>query len=157
MPRSLTLIVLVSLTACGTARSADAGTPASRERMTASQATGTPSAGADTIPAHPRSATTERFEFSGGNSTREHRLQLPADAEGATFRSTFRVDEGTVIWFLFDPAGEIRWSGRKDAGGEPDEIRGDVDGPAGDWKLVIDMRHADGLYTLDWEPRRAGR
>lgn len=93
------------------------------------------------------------MEFTGGNSTREYRLQFPAHAEEVGFRFHLYVDEGTVLWFLIHPAGETRWSGRKNADADPARIRGDIDGPAGDWKLVIEMRQTDGRYPLDWEAR----
>jgi hypothetical protein len=71
------------------------------------------------------------------------------DLSNTSLTLQFKREEGVVTWSLRDPAGEIRWAGRLEEGGQFEERREFV--PAqGEWRLEVDGRQGTGSYDVCW-------
>lgn len=98
---------------------------------------------------------TAEAHFTGALQRGEERLhQLPVDPRlvSMDFRLHItRADGGAVRWFVEDPTGQSRWSGRTDRAGYTDRAHIEVVG--GQWTIHVISEADYAEYEIDWAGR----
>jgi hypothetical protein len=80
---------------------------------------------------------------------RQHTFAVHSLMTSVNIQVIFRIDEGSAVYSLIDPTGEVHWQGEIISGEKFNESRG-FGAISGEWIFQIELLDATGSYNVYW-------
>jgi hypothetical protein len=91
----------------------------------------------------------ENAKFENHSGLRKFSFTSHPLMGSVNIQAILRIDEGSVVYTLIDPNGEVRWQGETTSGVQFNQAHG-FGGISGEWIFQIELTDATGEYDIYW-------